>query len=67
MRLISTWTNIQNISRKKGRPSKLKKNLISFYQSTNSFTLPGCNNQIYIGKNEHGESIFKLKKCLMNI
>ena len=27
--------------------------------NTNSFTLPGRNNQIYINKNEHGESIFK--------
>ena len=45
---------------------KLKKNLISFLSNnTNSFTLPGCNNQISIGKNEHGGSIFKPKKYVL--
>ena len=67
MRFISTWTNIQNISRKKGSPSKLNDEIkekldIFLSDNTNSFTLPGSNNQIYISKNEHGESIFSPKK-----
>ena len=70
MRLISTWTNIQNIPRKKGRPSMLNDEIkekldIFLSDNTNSFTLPGCNNQIYFGKNEHGESIFKPKKYVL--
>ena len=31
----------------------------------NGFTLPGHNNQIQIGKNEHGESIFKPKNYVL--
>ena len=30
-----------------------------------SFTLPGRNNQVYVGKNEKGESLFKSKKDLL--
>ena len=64
MRLISNWTNIQNVSRKKGRSSMLNNEIkekldIFLSDNTNSFTLPGRKSQIYINKNEHGESIFK--------
>ena len=53
----SAWTNVQGISNKKGMPSVLNDEIkekldIFLSDNTNRFTLPGCNDQIYIGKNE---------------
>ena len=69
MRLISTWTNIQN-KVKSGRPSIIDEGLrikLDEFLCGNSisFTLPGRNNQIYVGKNEKGESEFKSKKYIL--
>ena len=54
MRLISTWTNVQNKVRS-GRPSIIDEGLrikLDEFLCGNriSFTLQGRNNQIYVGK-----------------
>ena len=69
MRLISTWTNVQNKVRS-GRPSIIDEGLrikLDEFLCGNriSFTLQGRNNQIYVGKNEKGESEFKSKKYIL--
>ena len=69
MRLISIWTNVQNKVRS-GRPSIIDEGLrikLDEFLCGNriSFTLQGRNNQIYVGKNEKGESEFKSKKYIL--
>ena len=68
-RLISTWTNIERPT-KSGRPciltDALREKLDDYLcQNTISFTLPGRNNQVYIGKDENRESIFESKKYIL--
>ena len=62
-RLIFTWTNISMKQSKTGQPAivsdVVKDKLDKFlYQNDRSTTLPGRNNQIYIGKDENGKSTF---------
>ena len=69
-RLISQWTNLPFLSSTKGRPPALTDNakdkLNNFlYRNDVSFTLPGRNNQVYIGKSEDGEKEFRTKKYLL--
>ena len=68
-RLISTWTNIERPT-KSGRSciltDALREKLDDYLcQNTISFTLPGQNNQVYIGKDENRESIFESKKYIL--
>ena len=71
IKLLSAWSNIHQKTRKlKGRPAILTEDIkekIDAFLCRNdiSFTLPGRNNQVYIGKNEQGESLFKPKKYLL--
>ena len=53
-----------------GRPAVITEDIkekLDSYLCRNdiSFTLPGYNNQVYIGKNKQGESLFKPKKYLL--
>ena len=54
-----------------GRPAILtediKEKLDAFLcRNDISFTLPGCNKQVYTGKNEQGESLFQPKNFQKN-
>ncbi len=62
-RLISQWAQMPYLSNKKGRPEALdgniKEKILNFLcRNDISFTLPGRNNQVYVGKNEEGEKTF---------
>ena len=71
IQLFSAWSNIHEPKRQNiGRPAiiteDIKEKLDSFLcRNDISFTLPGYNNQVYIGKNKQAESLFKPKKYLL--
>ena len=70
IRLLSAWSNVQQKTWKIGHPSTItetiKEKLDAFLcRNDISFKLSGQNNQVYMGKNEEGESLFKSKKYLL--
>ena len=67
--MISTWTNIPNRV-KTGRPCILSNKFLIklddfLSQNCISFTLPGHDNQMYVGKDVQGESQFKPKMYIL--